>query len=621
MPRRQGKALEESPARYPPIADYAYISDCHSGALVSRAASIDWCCMPRVDQPSLFGRLLDWERGGYCLVEPVGGRYHASRCYLDDTMVLETTFTAGGGEAKVIDCFTMRKGGRKAPYRQLLRVVEGVRGKVDFRFLLQPRFDYGEVRPWIRRRGLNVSAAIGGSHGLLVSTDSSLNSGDHHDLVSEFTVRAEERVRLSMEYFAPELLEAEDLQPPSPEEIDERLEETLQWWRRWAARAHLEGPDAPSVKRSALVLRALVNAPTGAIAAAPTTSLPERIGGIRNWDYRFSWIRDSAFSVRSLTDIGCDREADGFRRFIQRSAAGSAHDLQIMYGLGGERRLTELELPTLEGYRRSRPVRIGNAASNQLQLDAYGELVQLSWHWHVRGQSPDDDYWRFLVELVEAACERWREPDHGLWEVRGQPRHFVYSKVMCWLAVDRGIQLASECLRKAPLTRWRRVAAEIKATIEKRGFDRRRGVFVQFFGGRHLDAALLLLPAAGFVDWQDPRMVATVDAIREELLVDGLLRRYQSRTTHDGLPGQEGVFLPASFWLAEALAQQGRLEDAREVFDRAASTCNDLGLFAEEYNPGAGIMLGNFPQGLTHLSHMAAAVALSQIQRSATHTA
>ncbi|TMF87013.1 MAG: glycoside hydrolase family 15 protein [Chloroflexi bacterium] len=619
MPRRQGQPLQESQSRYPPIADYAYISDCHSGALISRAASIDWCCMPRVDQPSLFGRLLDWERGGYCLIEPVGGRYHASRWYLGPTMVLETTFTAGGGEAKIIDCFTMRKGGRKAPYRQLLRVVEGVRGKLDFRFLLQPRFDYGEVRPWIRRRGLNVSAAIGGSHGLLVSTDSGLDSGDHHDLVSEFTVRAEERVRLSMEYFAPEMLEAEDLQPPSPEENDARLEETLEWWRRWAARAHLEGPDAPSVKRSALVLRALVNAPTGAIAAAPTTSLPERIGGIRNWDYRFSWIRDSAFSVRSLTDIGCDREADGFRRFIQRSAAGSAHELQIMYGLGGERRLTELELPALEGYRRSRPVRIGNGASNQLQLDAYGELVQLSWHWHVRGQSPDDDYWRFLLELVEAAYERWREPDHGLWEVRGQPRHFVYSKVMCWLAIDRGIQLATECLRKAPLTRWRRAAAEIKATIDKRGFDRRRGVFVQFFGGRHLDAALLLLPSAGFVDWQDPRMVATVDAIREELMVDGLLRRYQARTTHDGLPGQEGVFLPASFWLAEALARQGRLEDAREVFDRAASTCNDLGLFAEEYNPGAGMMLGNFPQGLTHLSHMAAAVALSQIQPSATH--
>ena len=266
-----------------------------------------------------------------------------------------------------------------------------------------------------------------------------------------------------------------------------------------------------------------------------------------------------------------------------------------MYGLGGERRLTELELPALEGYRRSRPVRIGNGASNQLQLDAYGELVQLSWHWHVRGQSPDDDYWRFLLELVEAAYERWREPDHGLWEVRGQPRHFVYSKVMCWLAIDRGIQLATECLRKAPLTRWRRAAAEIKATIDKRGFDRRRGVFVQFFGGRHLDA------------------------IREELMVDGLLRRYQACTTHDGLPGQEGVFLPASFWLAEALARQERLEDAREVFDRAASTCNDLGLFAEEYNPGAGMMLGNFPQGLTHLSHMAAAVALSQIQPSATH--
>jgi GH15 family glucan-1,4-alpha-glucosidase len=619
MARHDGQPVGESLARYPPIADYAYISDCHSGALVSRAASIDWCCMPRIDQPSMFGRLLDWDKGGFCLVEPVGEGYTSSRAYVDETMVLETTFTAGGGEAKVVDCFTMREGGRKQPYRQLLRIVEGVRGKVDFRAHIQPRFDYGEVRPWIHRRGVNVSAAIGGSHGLLVSADCGLDHSDHHDLTCEFTVRAEERVRISIEHLPPELLDEGELEPCSAELSDARLKETLDWWRRWAARARLDGPDAPSVKRSALVLRALVNAPTGAIAAAPTTSLPERLGGVRNWDYRFSWIRDSAFSVRSLADIGADREADGFRRFIQRSAAGSAHDLQIMYGLGGERRLTEIELSSLEGYRASSPVRVGNAASTQLQLDAYGELVQLSWRWHRRGQSPDDDYWRFLVELVEAACERWSEPDHGLWEMRGRPRHFVYSKAMCWVAVDRGLKLAEECLRQAPVRRWRKVAREIREAVEDKGFDHRRGVFTQSFGSKQMDAALLLLPTSGFIDWHDPRMVATVEAVQATLMVGGLLLRYRRDQTDDGLPGTEGTFLPATFWLAEALARLGRLEEAREVFDRAAGTCNDLGLFAEEFSPGEGIMLGNFPQGLTHLSHIAAAVALAEIQKSATH--
>ncbi|MEP7105465.1 MAG: glycoside hydrolase family 15 protein [Chloroflexota bacterium] len=621
MPPRHVQSVHESLVAYPPIEDYAYISDCHSGALVSRAASIDWCCMPRIDHSSMFGRLLDWRKGGYCLVEPVGEGYTSSRCYRGDSMVLETTFTAGGGEARILDCFTMRRGGRKAPYRQLLRVVEGVRGKVDFHLLVKPRFDYGEVRPWIHRRGVTVSAAIGGSHGLLISADCGLEHGVDHDLLAEFTVRAEERVRLSIEWYAPEQLNGDNLvEPPSAEENDNRLRETLEWWQKWAAGAKLDGPDAPSVRRSALVLRALVNAPTGAIAAAPTTSLPETLGGSRNWDYRFSWIRDSAFSVRSLADVGCDREADGFRRFIQRSAAGSAHDLQILYGLGGERRLTEIELPHLEGYRESAPVRVGNAASTQLQLDAYGELVQLSWRWHRRGQSPDDDYWRFLVDLVETACERWSEPDQGLWEIRGRPRHFVHSKVMCWVAADRGVALAEECLRKAPVQRWRKVAREIRDAIEEKGVDPKRGTFTQAFGSRNLDAALLLIPASGFVDCHDPRMVATVDAIQNELVDDGLVLRYRTDKTDDGLPGSEGSFLPCTFWLAECLAKLGRLEAAREVFDRAAGTCNDLGLFSEEYDARAGVMLGNFPQGLTHLSHIAAAVALAEIQKSATHT-
>lgn len=596
---------------YPPIADYAFISDCHSSALVSRAGSVDWCCMPRTDAPSVFGRLLDWGKGGCFVIAPAGAGFQIKRRYLDDTLVLETTFTAEGGEAAVLDCFTMRSGGRERPHRQLLRIVEGRRGTVAFKVLIQPRFDYCEVRPWIRRRDARDVAAIGADSGLLISANADLALEGDHEVTSAFTVRAEERVAFSVEWHRPEQLVGEmEHKPTGFDQNLERFDETLTWWRRWAESARLEGPDGPAVKRSALVLRGLVNAPTGAIAAAPTTSLPEALGGERNWDYRFSWIRDSALSIRSLTEIGVDREADGFRRFIQRSAAGSADDLQIMYGLGGERRLTEVRLRSLEGYRGSRPVRIGNAASRQLQLDAYGELMNLSWIGHQRGWAPDDDYWRFLLDLVDAACERWKEADHGIWEIRGKPLHFVYSKANCWAAVDRGIALAEASRRAAPLERWRRIADEMKAKIEERGYDQERGVFTQAFGKPQMDASLLLLPATGFVDWADERMVRTADAVKAELMANGLLLRYRLEHTDDGLEGEEGVFIACTFWLAECLARQGRSEEARQVFDRAAGTCNDLGLFSEEYDPTSKEMLGNFPQGLSHLSHIAAAVAL-----------
>ena len=605
---------------YPPIGDYGLISDCHSCALVSRAGSIDWCCMPRMDDASCFGRLLDWERGGHFSLHPVGRGFMTSRKYVEDTMILQTTFTSGGGEARILDCFSMHRGGRENPHHQLLRIVEGVRGKVDFEALIQPRFDYGEVKPWIRRRGINASAAIGGDYGLLISSDTELDhlDTDLHSLSARFTVRAEERVRFSIRSYRPERLDVPDVEVIEGAEIDRRLEDTTEWWRQWSARTSLPGPDEPSVRRSAMALRALVNAPTGAIAAAATTSLPEALGGARNWDYRFSWIRDSSFSVRSLADIGADREADGFRRFIQRSAAGSAEDLQIMYGLGGERRLTEILLDDLDGYRGSRPVRIGNAAASQLQLDAYGELMLLSWRWHRRGQSPDDDYWRFLVDLVETACDRWSEPDRGLWEIRGEPQHFVHSKVMCWTAVDRGLALAEECLRKAPVQRWKKIAREIRESVEGNGYDSRRGLYVQAYGSKNLDSALLLLPSSGYIEWTDDRMVRTLDAVRDELMEDGLLLRYRVDHTDDGMEGREGSFLACTFWLAEGLARQGRAEEAREVFDRVATTCNDLGLFPEEFDTRGGEMLGNFPQGLTHLSHIAAAVALATVQRSAT---
>jgi GH15 family glucan-1,4-alpha-glucosidase len=603
----EGQAPHLDP--YPPIEDYALIGDCHSAALVSRAGSIDWCCMPRIDSDSCFGRLLDWEKGGHFSIAPRSGAYTTFRRYVEGTMVLETWFTSGTGEARVLDLFAMRRGGRETPRRHLIRLVEGLRGRVDFLAQIAPRFDYGEVRPWLRHVGTHVFAAIGGNSGLVITADQHLEASDH-DLVCRFTVRAQDRVRFSILYHDPAHLDVDSPEVPHHDEVDRRIDETTEWWRRWARQSSFHGPDEAAVLRSALVLKALSHAPTGAIAAAATTSLPESMGGSRNWDYRFSWIRDSTFSVRTLADVGFTKEAEGFRRFIQRSAAGSAHELQIMYGLRGERRLTELELGRLEGYRGSKPVRVGNGAAKQLQLDAYGELVILSWRWHLRGHSPDDDYWRFLLELIDTAAERWEEPDRGLWEIRGRPRHFVHSKVLCWAALDRGVALATECMRKAPLTRWRRVARQIKSAVETHGYDRKRGCFVQAFGERQLDAALLLLPTTGFIAWDDERMVRTTDAIRAELDDGGFLLRYKPRARLDGQQGDEGVFLPCSFWLAECLARQGRLDVAREVFDRSASTGNELGLYAEEYDPRAPGMLGNFPQALTHLSHLSAAVAL-----------
>ncbi|HEY8679611.1 MAG TPA: glycoside hydrolase family 15 protein [Candidatus Dormibacteraeota bacterium] len=600
-------------SRYPPISDYAFISDCHSVALVSGSGSIDWCCMPRLDAASIFGRLLDWEKGGYCSVAPLDPHATSFQAYLDDTLVLETTFRTEGGEAKLIDCFAMHAGGRTHPHMQLIRILQGTRGRVDFRIDVVPRFDYCEVKPWIRRHSARVYSATGGNDGIMVASDAELETDpEAHALSAQVTIRAEERERLSISFVRPEDLEYTVPEVAGPEELDSRLQETLRWWRQWTKQITLKGSHRASVVRSAIVLKGLTYAPTGAMAAAATTSLPETLGGERNWDYRFSWIRDSAMSARSLTTIGAFDEADGFRRFIQRSAAGSARDLQVMYGLGGERRLTEIVLDKLDGYEHSQPVRIGNAASQQLQLDAYGTLVDLSWRWHLRGHSPDDDYWRFIVDLVDVAAERWSEPDHGIWEMRGQPQHFVHSKVMCWTALDRGLSLARECLRKAPTQRWRKVQKQIRDAVDSEGYDRHRRVFVQAFGSQQVDAALLMLPLTHFVPFEDPKAIRTVDAIRHDLEENGLILRYRAEKTDDGLKGVEGTFLPCSFWMAEVLARQGRLDEARVIFDRASSTSSELGLFAEEYDTRSDRMLGNFPQALTHLTHIVAAVALAR---------
>ena len=367
----------------------------------------------------------------------------------------------------------------------------------------------------------------------------------------------------------------------------------------FAAQPFVINAPGAAVALRGLTLKALTYAPTGAIVAAATTSLPEVIGGERNWDYRFSWIRDSALSAHALAELGCEGEAASFRHFIVRSSAGHAEDLQVLFGIGGERRVGEQELE-LDGYRGSRPARAGNEAARQVQLDAFGEILNLAWRWHTRGHSPDDDEWRFFFELVEAAVARWREPDRGIWEWRGDPRHFVHSKAGCWAAVDRGLRLAEECMRKAPLRRWRSTRAEIKKAIESRGYD------------RQVDGSALLLPQLGFVAFEDERMARTADAVREDLGADGFIRRYRR---DDGLSGEEGAFLPCSFWLAECYARQGRLEQAREVFEQAVAAASPLGLFSEQVDPSSGELLGNYPQTLTHLSHIAAAVALEEAAR------
>jgi GH15 family glucan-1,4-alpha-glucosidase len=598
---------------YPPIGDYALIGDCHSAALVGRDGSIDWCCLPRFDSGSAFGRLLDRRRGGHCAIQPAGeATWESARSYLDDTLVLETTLAGPTGEAKLIDCFLIRERAVGTDARQILRVIEGLRGSVELDVRIAPRFDYGQVRPWIRRHGHRLHSTIGGNDALVVWCQQELAEDPAHELVGRFAVGPGDRVRLALTYCAPERVAPGPPEQPDPHALDELLEATIGWWRDWASSLRLGTRDEPAARRSGIVLKALTYAPTGAVAAAPTTSLPEAVGGARNWDYRYAWVRDSSFSSRAFAELGAVDEADAFRAFIMRSAAGHAGDLQVVYGVGGERRLRGDVVEGLEGYRKSAPVRLGNDASEQTQLDAYGELVNLTWRWHRRGHSPDDDDWRFLVSLIDHAAEQWSEPDKGLWEWAGEPRHFVHSKALCWSALDRGIRLADECMRRAPVRRWKQARDELRDTIERRGYDEKRGVYVQAFDSTEMDAALLLLPTVDYVAWDDERMVRTVAAIREELDAGGgLLYRYQC---DDGLEGDEGAFLCCSFWLAECLAQMGELTEARTIFDQAVARSNDLGLFSEEVDPKTGELLGNFPQGLTHLAHIDAAVALKSAQ-------
>jgi len=605
---------------YPPIGDYALLSDCHSAALVSRAGSIDWCCMPRLDSESLFGRLLDWKRGGFCSIRPLDDDFQVERRYLERSLVLETTFTTAAGRVRLLDAMAMRSGGRERPHRQILRLLEGVEGEVEMRLDVVPRFSYADIRPWLRRHGDGFYTALGGDAGLVLCGDFDLqpeggSEADAYDgggdLVARPVIAAGERRRLSIQFRRPHHLHPKPPVRLPAETIDERFEETVAWWRQWSEDADWRGDD-PRVLHSAAVIKGLIYAPTGAIAAAATTSLPEQLGGPRNWDYRFSWIRDSSFALEALAELGFEDEAHGFRFFIERTTAGDESEIQPLYGVGGEHFLPELELDHLEGYRGSRPVRIGNGAFRQVQLDTHGELLELAWRASQRGHPPDEVYQRFLHQLADAICRRWTEPDRGFWEVRDGDHHFVHSKVTCWAALDRGLRLAEHCGFEAPVERWRQSRDEIRHAVESRGYDAERGTFLRELDGDGVDAALLLLPRYDFVPYDDPRMVRTADRVRDELSADhGLVLRYRDA---DGLAGGEGCFLACTFWLAEVLALQGeeRRAEARRIFERTAALANDLGLFAEEVDVEGGEMLGNFPQGLSHYSFITAAVALER---------
>ncbi len=606
------------PDEYPPIADYALIGDCHSAALVSRRGSIDWCCLPRFDSDSCFGRLLDWGSGGYFQISPAG-RFSSRREYLEKSLVLVTTFRSGSGEARLIDFFAMRPGGRQRPRREIVRIVEGVRGTLRLNVRFVPRLDFGEVKPWVRPSSGGAYVAVGSNAGLLIFGDVPLHPGSDHDLEGVLEVHAESRHHIGVQFLPPEESERAHLAEREVPQLEGHYEETLRWWRDWSAKitcpdGHLPPGKAsgPALVRSALVLKALCYAPTGAIIAAPTTSLPEEVGGERNWDYRFCWLRDSIFTVHALGNLGLQAEAAGMRRFIQRTASGNAEELQVLYAVDGKRRVPELDLPRLDGWCGSRPVRIGNGAATQFQADMYGLVMELSCRWSERGEQPDENYWGFLTAIVEAAITRRHLPDRGIWEVRSRPLHFVQSKVMCWAAVDGGIALAERYSLPAPLERWREERDGMRKDIERRGYDRKRGIFVRSYGSNEVDAALLLLPAVDFVAWDDERMIRTTDAIRKDLSRGGLVLRYRAS---DGLRGSEGVFVACTFWLAECLAHQRRRKEARDAFERACHCANDLGLFAEEFEPKSHEMLGNFPQGLTHLGHVSAALALQELDQ------
>jgi GH15 family glucan-1,4-alpha-glucosidase len=572
------------------IEDYGLIGDCETAALVSKSGSIDWLCWPRFDSDACFAALLGDTNNGRWLIAPAQGNPRTTRRYRPNTLILETSFVTAEGEALLIDFMPLR--GRAS---HLVRFVVGKRGSVSMTTELIIRFDYGASVPWVKRTEAGDLLAISGPDMLVLRTPVELR-GEGLTTVGDFTVAAGQTIAFVLTYAASHL--------PVPEPIDpqDALRQTQSFWEDWASIHQSTGAYADAVARSLITLKALTYDPTGGIVAAPTTSLPEQIGGSRNWDYRFCWLRDATLTLLAFMNAGYYDEARSWRDWLLRAAAGSPSQIQIMYGLAGEKRLAEWEVPWLSGYEGAKPVRIGNAACDQLQIDVFGEVMDAFHQARVGGLQVLAEGWDFQRALLSHLEKIWSSPDEGIWEVRGGRQHFIHSKVMAWVAFDRVIKDAEAFGLEAPVDRWRKLRAEIHAEVCEKGFNPRVGAFVQAYGSEHLDASALLIPVVGFLPPEDARVQRTVEAIERRLVRNGFVLRYDTAVTEDGLPPGEGAFLACSFWLADAYVLLGRDEDARRLFERLLSLRNDLGLLSEEYDPAAKRLLGNFPQAFSHIA-------------------
>lgn len=572
------------------IEDYAVIGDTQSAALVGKDGSIDWLCFPRFDSPACFAALLGTPDHGRWLLTPEAPVREIRRRYRGETLVLETEFHTDEGVVRVIDAMPIR-----TRWLDLVRVVEGVKGRVRMKMELVVRFDYGSIIPWVRKTK-RALLAIGGPDALEFFSPVPTR-GEGFTTVASFDVAAGDRLPFLINWYP-----SHEDPPPRIDPLRE-LTQTERYWQSWSDRCAYKGPWREAVVRSLLTLKALTYAPTGGIVAAVTTSLPEHLGGVRNWDYRYCWVRDATLCLYALAQGGYLDEAKAWRDWLHRSVAGSPDDLRILYGVQGERRLTELELPWLPGYEDSRPVRVGNQAANQLQLDVYGELMDAVYTATRLGMHTSENTWRVQRLLIKWLERNWQQPDEGIWEVRGPRRQFTHSKVMCWVALDRMVKMVEQFGLSGPVDHWRQLRDRIHADVCEKGWSEKRQSFTQFYGSELLDASLLLIPQLGFLPAKDPRVVKTIDAIQRELVQDGLVNRYRTEAVGvDGLPPGEGVFLPCSFWLADALAMIDRQEEAEELFERLLSLRNDVGLLSEEYDPHARRLLGNFPQAFSHIA-------------------
>jgi GH15 family glucan-1,4-alpha-glucosidase len=578
------------------------IGDAHTAALVGRDGSIDWLCVPRFDSGACFAKVLGDEGNGFWRIAPAdaaGTVTGTRRRYLEDTLVLETEFETPEGVVRLVDCMPI---GEAHP--RVLRMVECVRGQLDMRMDLVIRFDYGSVVPWVKRSGALLTATAGpDALSLWASVEL---EGEGMTTVSSFTL-AEGNV----EFFELSWYPSHE-QPPRPSNVAYAIDDTATWWREWTSSFVIGGEWRDAVVRSLITLKALTYDPTGGIVAAVTTSLPETFGGMRNWDYRYCWLRDATQTLQALMRGGCQVEAKAWKDWLLRAAAGDPADLQIMYGPSGERRLDEWEVPWLPGYEDCTPVRVGNAAAGQYQLDVYGEVMSSLYEAAVVTGTKDDSAWALQLELMKFVERAWIEPDEGIWEVRGPRRHFTHSKVMAWVAVDRAVRMVEEFGHEGPVGGWRALRDQIHEEVCAKGFNTDVGAFTQYYGSGDLDASLLLIPLVGFLPATDERVVATVEAIERDLMEGGLVMRYQDRThIVDGLVGREAAFLACSFWLADCLYLMGRHEDARRLFERLLSLRSDLGLLAEEYDTEARRQAGNFPQAFSHVALVNSALNLS----------